>query len=422
MADHHSSDGEGLPETPLTRRRVIGLGGAAAVAGAGLSPLFSSPAAAEESEFALGDLTDVTTTGQVTGDQLLFDGTTWAPEAIPEIAAGAGIQIVTLAGVSTISTTMPAAPVTVVSFSASGNWTVPSTATLAIFQAWGAGGGGGSGRRGASGTVRFGGGSGAAGCYTERHQGLATLRGQTIPITIGQGGAGGAAVTADNTDGSDGLPGDSTLIGSGAYGTLVKVSGGGGGKGGTAIGGNPGGLYFAQGTYPGMPGQPGAGESAHPYVGYETLLLLMDWNNFDYTPATPTVPASSKSSALKRSPAGAGGGGGGLTATNASVAGCAGVQAWDAVSRYLAGGYGTASAVDGKNYAEHPVNLRPSGYTFGGGVGGGGGWALSGANSGKGGDGSPRGGGGGGGAAAQNSYSSGAGGNGGPGFVRILTF
>lgn len=422
MADHESPDQEGLGRTPLSRRRIIGLGGAAATAGLGFSSLLSSTAGAAEADHALGDLVDVTTTGQTTGDQLMFDGTTWAPEAVPEIVAGSGIEIVTVGGVSTIATTAPAVPLTIVSFSASGNWTVPSTATLAIFQAWGAGGGGGSGRRGAPSTVRFGGGSGAAGCYTERHQGLATLRGQTIPITIGQGGAGGQAVTTDDTDGSDGQPGGSTLIGSGNYGTLVSVSGGGGGKGGTAIGGNPGGLAFAQGTYPGMPGQPGAGDAPHPYGGVEGFLLLMDWNNFDYTPATPTTPASSKSSALKRAPAGAGGGGGGLTAANVSAKGCAGVASWDSVPRYLQGTAGTSGSVDGKDYAEHPPNLRPAGYTFGGGVGGGGGWASTGANSGRGGDGSPRGGGGGGGGAAQNSHLSGAGGKGGLGFVRILVF
>jgi hypothetical protein len=390
-----------------SRRGLIAGGGAAAAAGIASGALGSQPAGAQ-TPGALDDLTDVDTTGQTPGDQLGYDGALWRPVVAPEIAAGPGIQLSTAAGLTTISAVPADGDVVITPFNASGTWVVPSVGTLVVFQVWGSGGGGGSGRRGAAGTVCGGGGGGAAGSFTERQIGRQQLDGLTLTITVGQGGAGGAAPSATNANGVTGADGAATSVTTAAGGIVASASGGRGGVGGTTAAGVGGG-FGATGTLPGMRGLPGGAAAASAAAGLEWLtgLLLDSGDPFNY---------------IRRAPAGAGGGGGGLTAANAPTGGSSGCLPFDYWPRWKVGAAGTAAALNGGDYAEHPVGSAPIGSGFGGGVGGGGGFSHATGTSGRGGHGSPRGGGGGGGAAGRNGGAAGAGGNGGAGFVRIIVF
>jgi hypothetical protein len=116
-------------------------------------------------------------------------------------------------------------------FNSNGTWTKPSTGTVALIQAWGAGGSGG--RAGSA----DGGGGGGGGAYSEHIFVLASLS-ASVSVTIG---GGGASRTSDNTDGAGG--GDTT------FGAYITAYGGGGGSGnGTQNGGGGGGGQTSAGS------------------------------------------------------------------------------------------------------------------------------------------------------------------------------
>lgn len=122
--------------------------------------------------------------------------------------------------------------------SGSGNWTVPSTGSMALVRMWG---GGGSGGRG-GGTTTSGGGGGGGG-YFERLFQLSELgiAGASVAYSVGSGGT--AVSSAGN-----GNPGGNSTFSSGA--TLLTAYGGGGGAGNVsgAGGGGGAGLLSAGGV------------------------------------------------------------------------------------------------------------------------------------------------------------------------------
>jgi hypothetical protein len=122
-------------------------------------------------------------------------------------------------------------------FTSNGTFTVPSSVTQIIIEAWGAGGGGGgSCSPNAAGAV---GGGGGGGAYIKKS--ISVIPGQTYTITIGQGGIGGASsatnVFNQRPSGSNGT--------STTFGNLLTVNGGNGGSGAncatsTYVGGSAG--------------------------------------------------------------------------------------------------------------------------------------------------------------------------------------
>lgn len=115
-----------------------------------------------------------------------------------------------------------------VTFTASGNWTVPSGVSLAfVLCVGGGGGGGGSGGATDAGGLSGSGGGGGGGVGS-LVQGFVSLGGLgTVPVKVGQGGAGGAA-GGSTSDGSPGSGG-----GASSFGGLVACGGGLGGGGGS---------------------------------------------------------------------------------------------------------------------------------------------------------------------------------------------
>lgn len=259
--------------------------------------------------------------------------------------------------------------------------TIPEQAIAVQFEGWAGGGGGGSGRRGAAGTVRRGGDSGATGGYSRLTIPTAGLP-PTLSVSVGGGGAGGAAVSADSTDGNGGGLGGFTRVQANSR-TIFNATGGVGGSGGTAS----------------------AGSAAGAGGGMEFGVAGIA--------ASSTGGAGSQPSAAINEAAGAGGSGGGLTSGNAqSAGGAGGISQWTsdgtaATAGTTGGGAGNAGA------------SSPAGAGAGGG-GAGGGSNLTG-TGGKGGDGGYYGGGGGGGGASVNGNNSGAGGKGGQGLL-IVTY
>lgn len=141
----------------------------------------------------------------------IYDGTTW------EIYSQVGAISATASPSAAVST-----------FTSSGTYTVPTTATFVQVEAWGAGGGGGSGRRGISTTTNYGGGGGGGGAYTTRTFLTSELT-PTVAVTIGAGGGGGAGILIDSTNGNKGSTGGNSTFGS----YLTAYGGAGGGEGNT---------------------------------------------------------------------------------------------------------------------------------------------------------------------------------------------
>lgn len=139
----------------------------------------------------------------------------------------------------------------VVTFDASGSWTVPANVKFAFIECWGAGGGGGEGDG-----AGLGGHGGGGGLYAAAYK--AVTPGDVHTITIGAGGTGAVA------PGNSGLAGGTTSAGS-----LVSAGGGGGGgqsagtpgTGGTTSAGAqivvPGGGAFVRPTSTSQIGTPG---------------------------------------------------------------------------------------------------------------------------------------------------------------------
>jgi hypothetical protein len=82
-------------------------------------------------------------------------------------------------------------------------WTKPSGVKSVEVILIGGGGGGGAGRRGAAGTIRFGGCGGGAGGLTINNYPDPSLLGATEGVYVGAGGAGGT-VSSDSTNGGNG--------------------------------------------------------------------------------------------------------------------------------------------------------------------------------------------------------------------------
>lgn len=257
---------------------------------------------------------------------------------------------------------------------------IPPWATELHFFGAGSGSGGGSGRRGAAGTNRFGGASGASGAVCEVVWQVADLGGDTtLSVFVPDGGDGGAAPTTDDTNGNAGAAGAAATVTSSNRGVIALAGGAtSGGGGGTSTGGTGG--NAGVGLWPGTRGANGGSGAG--------------------TAGTDGQGA----------PAG-GGAGGGLNTSNTQTAGGAGGiggKARDGTTSAATGG-----AAGGSDGADGSAVLGPRL-----GHGGAGGGSSNAGGGGQGGAGT-RGAGGGGGGASTNGTTGKPGGKGGSGFWRI---
>ncbi len=179
------------------------------------------------------------TISTVTGTNVLYsiDPSTIVARQIPFFAAsGSTIITSTGAGFLVISGSTGASILTSVRFNAAvgtQTFTIPTSISRIMMEAWGPGGGGAAGSTGAG--AAFGGGGGGGGGYVRA---IANATG-TIRILVGFGGTGGIT-------GSNGLAGGRETSITGAFGTIVCPPGGGGTI--TGLGGQ-GGLPSTSGTF-----------------------------------------------------------------------------------------------------------------------------------------------------------------------------
>lgn len=176
-------------------------------------------------------------------------------------------------------------------------WTKPSGVKSVEVILIGGGGGGGAGRRGAAGTIRFGGCGGGAGGLTINNYPDPSLLGATEGVYVGAGGAGGT-VSSDNTDGGNGGNSSDSYFGyvdPGKGNTTYKLvaNGGSGGLGGgqpklppssNVLAGGAGGLGIHSGGSGAYSGQQwefadnyfvaSAGTYSTPVVGFINLSSL----------------------------------------------------------------------------------------------------------------------------------------------------
>ena len=325
------------------------------------------------------------------------------------------------------------------SWTANGNWTIPTGALMVIVETYGGGGGGGGGA-GASNltTSHSGGGGGGGGAYvhgTFSGVSLGTPGSTIIPITVGTAGTGGNG--AANASGVAGGPGGmscfGTVSGCASGVVYIKSYGGGGGAPGsvtnaTGAGGGGGGGSLAQGN-----------NSASGTGGVGGAPLAGPVNTAN-SGGGGGGGATSLGTAVNGGAAQFGGAGGGASSLNGAAAGGAGggsvyggsgggAGGSIAVTTYTlrAGGAGgTGSAISASGGAGGAANGSAgtigSNGMGGGGDGGGGGATNSTGVGGAGGNGGVRGGGGGGGGASGTGITGGKGGAGGVGYVRIWTY
>jgi hypothetical protein len=305
-------------------------------------------------------------------------------------ASGAGdFQEITLgSGLSMSGTTLSASGgssnVDVKLYTSNDTWTnpSPSTAKRVFVKLVGGGGGGGSGRKGAAGSVRCGGGSGAAANVVEIWA-LTTDFGSTAGVTVGAGGLGGSAITTNSTNGNPGGNGGETTF---ASSTAKGGNGGGGGTNAT--------------------GSAGTGVSNGSWIGITVTTQI------NGVAASTTGGAGSLTSYTNNLPS-PGGSGGGITSGNAASVGGAGTTLGNTNIGNILGG--TAGSIGGNGGNGNSARGIGTG-------GGGGGSSISG-NAGAGGDGGGYGSsGGGGGAAVDDTGNSGKGGDGASGYALIITF
>lgn len=272
-----------------------------------------------------------------------------------------------------------------------GTWTKPAGAKMVQVVCIGAGGGGGSGRRGANGTLRYGGGSGCGGYYTYTVM-VADNLPETVDVTVTAPGVGGAAVTIDDTGGNSASYPDANTDPGTKFGSFLRARSGSQGSGGTATSGSRGGVPSGGGMFP-----PGAGADGGNGPGGGAI----------NSAAAP----------------GSGGGGAGRDAANSSAAGG------------LAGYVGSVSVTTGVGIPIPAGSLNSGtpndapastdqglGQPGPGGSGGGSNSLASPVRGGNGARGANYGGGGGGGSASENGYDSGAGGDGGPGICVVTSY
>lgn len=294
---------------------------------------------------------------------------TTAVDALPDLAAGNGIDLLTAAGTTTVSTQGP----DVQDFSTVGanTYTVPTGAKGFMVYALAGGGGGGAGRKGAEGTLRVGGCGGTAGAAVIGFIPASAVVGSTVTVTVGAGGNGAPSRTTNSTNGAAGSNG-----GDSSFGSLLVAKGGYGGTGGGAAG-----MNRAYGDEP---------PSMWP-VGISGL------NGDNGSGIAPHIGGAGH--------AGGGSAGGYRTVANAN-------------SLVSAGGAGTGGA---GGAGVTGGNAGTAGSTLYGGGGGSGSQATATGTPLTGGAGAaPAGGGGGGGAGVDTVGNSGAGGNGAKGFVRVV--
>lgn len=268
-------------------------------------------------------------------------------------------------------------------------WVKPTGCTTVLMQAMGSGGGGGAGARGLTTAVRYGGGGGQSGSFSQIMFEAADLP-ATIYATIGAAGTGGAAQTVDSTAGANGTDGSAAFVSTSSSATLATAA-----ESAICLGGG---------------GQFGAG-------GLITTAPSAQTRN-DMGQTTGGLGALASQSTANQPFQGGGGAGGGLTAANAIVgSGSFG----SAFAKGIYGRVGSASPAAGATgIAGSTSTARITGVVAPG-VGGSGGNAHTAGAAGAGGAGD-RGGGGGGGGASANTFNSGAGGAGGVGFVIITAY
>ena len=159
---------------------------------------------------------------------------------------------------------------TILTFTNAGTceWTVPTGVTSVTLTLVGGGGGGGAGNGSISAPVPFGGGGGGGGEVRSSVSVSSLTAGQTVDITIGDGGLGGASAGTNGADGGQSAFGAATpeiaAPGKGGKaGDTANTKGGNGGAGGSAAAGGVGattgsgflnagaGAGGGGGTYPG---------------------------------------------------------------------------------------------------------------------------------------------------------------------------
>lgn len=285
-------------------------------------------------------------------------------------------------------------------------WTKPTDASVVEVFCIGAGGGGGSGRRDVAGVIRIGGSGGGGGgvswqLFPNQHfySFPAYALPNSVPLTVGMGGAGALGVSATVGDGNGGSVGGTSFFGSSVTSCYCLALGGGGGLGGQ---------QFAVGSV-------GGGGVGITNGGNGAPALSTGLTPSYLTTASAIVPTG-------------GGGGAGITSADVPyVGGIGGALSFLGSDGILAkNGFGGAGGDKSLTAAASPGAAgRSLGILYGlpwPGLGGGGGGASNVGAGGDGGVGGSYGGGGGGGAASVSTSAPGKGGDGGPGCVAVVTY
>jgi hypothetical protein len=317
-------------------------------------------------------------------------------------------------------------------FSANGDYTLPTNALMVVVEAGGGGGGGGGGTGGSTAAVRSGGAGGGGGAYSTTiitGSSIGTA-GTVVKVTVGGGGTAGTA--GNGAVGGDGGAGGATCFSTvtACSGSLyLQTFGGGGGNadGAAGNGGGGGGGSLSVGATNATAATGGTGGSP---LGAAAGAMNSGFGGAGGATAATGAAAGGS--------AGYGGGGGGASTTAGGAASGAGGGATQGGAGGGAGGTCaiTTCTLRAGGAGGHVPGLSGGGGTAGstsgqaggvgaggvgsGGDGGGGGATNAAGTGGAGGAGGARGGGGGGGGAGETTLG-GAGGLGGAGYLRTWT-